>query len=219
MSFIFKLLVGLLGLIVILIILAVGSTIGWSLGMVIPLAVAAYIVFRPKSERAAPNGDEETDDSEPELPGVGQILNGVNSTVEVTGSGIVIARQNLMGTLVYGTKGDKTLPFKSITTVQFKKPSRAVAGYIQFGLLGSIEGGRGIVQASGDENTVLFDLANYEAFRGLKRLVEERLAAGNSPEIDNTPSASQLATLASLYDRGHLSADEFAAEKKKVLAQ
>jgi len=92
-----------------------------------------------------------------------------------------------------------------------------MSGYIQFSLLGGIESNRGIWDASKDENTVLFAHEQLTRFLALRNLVEERLSGPQNSESRSTRT-QDLATLAALRADGHLSEEEFAAEKAKLLA-
>lgn len=150
----------------------------------------------------------------------GSTLNGVGASVEIRRSGILIKRQGKTSFFVHGIKGDKLIPFKSMTAVQLKEPGKAMSGYIQFSVLGGIESTRGIWDASKDENTVLFTLDQLPEFLGLHVLVENRLCTDEKPAASHSQSSGQeIATLAELLAAGHLSPQEFSAQKAKVLAR
>jgi len=50
-------------------------------------------------------------------------FDGLNGQIEVLEDRIVISRKGVFGFLTQGLKGDKTIPFASITAVQFKTAS------------------------------------------------------------------------------------------------
>lgn len=183
-------------------------------GILIPIAIICWIVFRKRRKVSVP-----------EVPAVvarpvsvGESLAGVGATIEIRKAGLAITRLGRASLLVHGMKGEKLLPFRSITAVQLKEPGRSMSGYIQFSLVGAIENGRGIWDASKDENTVLFTLEHLPQFLGLRDLVEQQPGAAANPEIAaSTSRAQELAILAGLRDAGHLSEEEFSAEKSRIL--
>ena len=64
-------------------------------------------------------------------------FDGLNGQIEVLEDRIVISRKGVFGFLTQGLKGDKTIPFASITAVQFKTASAFFNGYIQFTVYGA----------------------------------------------------------------------------------
>lgn len=145
-------------------------------------------------------------------------------TVELLENVLVIRRKGVASFLTQGLKGEKRIPYSSITSVQFKEAG-FTTGYIQLGLAGGIESRRGVWDATTDENTVLFTKAAAEDFRRLRDIVEERAAVargGHSTSVSAAPTkdvAEELGRLADLRDRGVLTEDEFAEQKQRLLGK
>jgi hypothetical protein len=151
------------------------------------------------------------------------IFDGYNGgTVEVLNNVIIIRRQGVASLLTQGLKGEKRIPLSSITSVQFKEPG-LTTGYIQFGVMGGVEGRGGVFNATTDENTVLFVKKALNEFRQLRDVVESRI--GRSGEIAPSNAASkvnfteELGRLADLRDRGVLTEEEFTEEKARLQRQ
>lgn len=153
------------------------------------------------------------------------IFDGRNGgTVELLDNLLVIRRRGVASFLTQGLKGEKRIPYSSITSVQFKEAG-FTTGYIQFGLAGGIESRRGVWDATTDENTVLFTKEAAEDFRRLRDIVEERAATARggpsrSYASDATSNISEeLTRLADLRDRGVLTDEEFAEQKSRLLGK
>lgn len=150
------------------------------------------------------------------------IFDGRNGgTVELLENVLVIRRKGVASFLTQGLKGEKRIPYASITSVQFKEAG-FTTGYIQFGISGGIESRRGVWDATTDENTILFTKEAAEKFRELRDIVEARAAAArqghstpNPPPLANV--ADELTRLADLRDRGVLTDEEFAEQKLRLL--
>jgi len=151
------------------------------------------------------------------------IFDGRNGgTVELLENVLVIRRKGVASFLTQGLKGEKRIPYASITSVQFKEAG-FTTGYIQFGVSGGIENRRGVWDATTDENTVLFTKEAAEQFRKLRDIVEDHAAAarrGGSASNGPPPAANiadELTRLADLRDRGVLTDEEFAEQKARLL--
>jgi len=144
--------------------------------------------------------------------------------VELLENVLVIRRKGVASFLTQGLKGEKRIPYSSITSVQFKDAG-FTTGYIQFGLAGGIESRRGVWDATSDENTVLFTKQAAEEFRRLRDIVEDRAAAargGKEISRNSAPPANiseELTRLADLRDRGVLTEEEFAEQKTHLLGK
>lgn len=137
---------------------------------------------------------------------------------------ITISRKGAMAKVSHGMKGEKRIPIASVTAVQFKKPGLA-NGYIQFSIGGGSESKGGVLDATKDENTVMFTSKHHDEFRAVRdeveRIISQRQPGGGAPTVVNAaaPSVgSQLKELAELRDAGVLSEEEFQAQKAKLLA-
>ncbi|WP_288413525.1 DUF4429 domain-containing protein [uncultured Sphingomonas sp.] len=154
------------------------------------------------------------------------IFDGFNGgTVELLDDLLVIRRQGLRSALNHGLKGEKRIPYSSITSVQFKEPGMTT-GYIQFGIAGGIESRGGVMAATQDENTVLFTAKAKDDFRRLRDLVERRSSDARSGTRPSAAVASvpvvnvgeELTRLADLRDRGVLTDEEFEMQKIRLLS-
>jgi hypothetical protein len=119
-------------------------------------------------------------------------------------------------------KGEKRIPVRSVTAVQFKPAGPMVNGFIQFSLGGGNEArsrfGRQTVDAVNDENSVIFTRKQQGAFTALRDMIDAAVAAGNS----SAPAATidpmdQLRKLADLRDSGVVTEAEFQAKKRQLL--
>lgn len=140
---------------------------------------------------------------------------GFNGTL-ILGDDSLVIKRGFKGFMFGGGKirGDKTIPYASISAVQFKKAG-LTTGYIQFTLVGGIEGGAGVFQAQVDENSVSFYQGQNKAFERAKEFVEARVRShkGGSKHSD----ANDLEKYAELRDKGVISEEEFQAKKKQIL--
>jgi len=148
-----------------------------------------------------------------------QVFEGFGAHVEVTSEGIVIRRKGLVSFANHGLKGEKRIPFASITAVQFKPSGTFTSGYIQFSILGGAESRGGLLSATSDENSVLFKGAKQSAsFERLREIVEaSSKAARPSSATVGSSIADDLTKLANLLERGILTPEEFAAQKALLL--
>ena len=105
-------------------------------------------------------------------------LKGVNGTIIFDGNMVIIRRSGAMARMTVG-KGEKRIPVRSVTAVQFKPAGMAVRGYIQFTIPGGNERrsapGRQTTDAAKDENSVLFAKGDQAAFENLRDAIEARL--------------------------------------------
>jgi hypothetical protein len=114
-------------------------------------------------------------------------------------------------------RGDKSIPYSSITAVQFK-PCRLTAGYIQFTLQGGLEAKGGIFQAIKDENTVSFNsLKNSKLFEEAKETIEKKMHESRSGGDAGRSDADELEKYAGLRDKKMITEEEFQTKKKQIL--
>ena len=97
-----------------------------------------------------------------------ELNGGVGDTLLVYDDKVVITHKGILNFFAMGIKGDKTLYYSDITSVQYKKPG-FTAGYIQFSLPGGRESTGGVFAATNDENTIT--LSNTKSFRQPKKLL------------------------------------------------
>jgi hypothetical protein len=147
---------------------------------------------------------------------------GDNGSLTLKDSFVSIHRnsRNLGATSV----GNKNIPYRSITAVQFHKSEKIFLGYTKGFLQLTIHGGRemqgGIASAMFDENTVTFETEekNIE-FAKAKEIIETRVQQPhNSASLPKSASSlDDLEKLAALKEKGIITEEEFQAKKKQIL--
>ena len=90
------------------------------------------------------------------------------------GKSIIIKRKGFMSFAAHGLKGEKTIPIKFITAIQFKQ-AKFGNGYIQLSIMGGREAKGGLFQGVYDENTVLFNKKQQPEFEKIKKKIEEKI--------------------------------------------
>jgi hypothetical protein len=148
-----------------------------------------------------------------------ETFKGHNGQVELTADSLTIHRRGVLGFLTQGLKGEKRIPYVSISAVQFKKAG-LLNGYIQFSILGGIEARGGAFDAATDENSIMFRSSQNADFARLRDEIERRVAAAKAstaPMAGAASTAEQLSKLAELLEKGLLTQAEFMAEKVKLL--
>lgn len=144
-------------------------------------------------------------------------VKGLNGSIELTESKIVMKRKGFTAFLGHGFKGDKEIFLNQISSIQLKKCSMLTNGYIQFAFSGGKEAKGGIVQATSDENTVMFKKKMEPDFIMLKDKIEEAITKFNSPAPKTDGALDNLEKLAKLKEQGILTEEEFTAKKKQIL--
>jgi len=143
---------------------------------------------------------------------------GTNGSVTLSGDQLIIRRRGFANILTQGFQGEKAIPLRHVTAIQFRSAGTMMAGCIQFTIQGGREFRGGMLEATKDENAVLFERKQEPAFQQLRQLVQDAisftLATGQSASASPT---QQLAELADLVERGFLTREEFDAQKAKLL--
>jgi hypothetical protein len=146
---------------------------------------------------------------------------GHNGQVETDSEAITIKRKGFVGVMTHAFQGEKRIPYSSITSVQFRPAGILTNGYIQFGVLGGNESRGALLDATRDENSVLFRRGNQEQeFRKLRAIVEEAVAETRLAPVVRVKSSSladELTKLADLRDRGAITNAEFEHQKVRLL--
>lgn len=145
---------------------------------------------------------------------------GSNGSVEFADDSIIIRRKGLANKLTQGFQGDKHIPLRSVTAVQFRPAGSMMAGLIQFSILGGREFRGGMLEATKDENAVMFTRDQEPAFAALRQAVQQRINAGDRPAatVATVSATDELERLAAMHDKGHLTGDEFAEAKRRLLS-
>ncbi|MCM3316692.1 DUF4429 domain-containing protein [Rummeliibacillus stabekisii] len=116
-----------------------------------------------------------------------------------------------------GSKGEKSIPIKSITAIQFKEPGMTT-GYIQFAYSGSTETKGGSLSAVKDENSITFNKKELAQAKEFVELIESYRQIENTASIQPAASvADELKKFKELLDEGILTQEEFDAKKKQLL--
>jgi len=150
-------------------------------------------------------------------------MQGVNDVLRVYEDRVTITTQGLMGFISKGLKGTKTIPYDSVTAIQFKRAGWTT-GYIQFTIPGGHESHGGVMAAGMDENTFMFysnvsqgDEGNKQA-EEIKEYIEAKIKEIRAPKSSSVPSlGDELAKIAALKAQGVLSDEEFQAAKKRLI--
>ena len=142
---------------------------------------------------------------------------GHNGQLELLPGRIRIRRAGVLAFIGHGLKGDKEILVSHISSIQYKRAGEFINGYIQFAFVGGQETKRGIFDATQDENSIVFRLSQQPAFDAIKAEIERAMTA---PQAGPAPASAldELAKLASLRDRGILSEEEFAEQKRRLLS-
>lgn len=140
---------------------------------------------------------------------------------------VEITRFGIGGVLLHGLKGVKSIPYLSITAIQFKRATMLTAGYIQFTIHGGRESKKGLFDAVTDENTFLFaqDRDSFwpsctksnQLASQIAQYVESRLHAGQKVSQSGESLSSELQRLAELAASGALSEEEFRLAKRRLI--
>lgn len=115
-----------------------------------------------------------------------------------------------------GSKGEKSIPIRSITAIQFKEPS-LTTGYIQFAYSGSSETKGGTMSAVKDENSITFVKKELDKAKELVELIESKRHAETPSNSSTVSTADELKKFKDLLDEGILTQEEFDAKKKQLL--
>ena len=147
------------------------------------------------------------------------VLEGVNGKLFVYDSKVVIEHGGVLGTMTHGFSGNKTLPMKSIQSIQYREGGIAVNGYIQFAVLGGNERQGGISGAIDDENSIVFTKKSNSVALEIKNFIEDKIFgdANAATVVNQVSSADEILKLKSLLDNGIISEAEFENKKSQLL--
>ncbi|MDP9412537.1 MAG: SHOCT domain-containing protein [Pseudomonadota bacterium] len=193
------------------------SIIFWTLAGVITGPLAAILVLCLRRRKAPqPYVPPSLDTSGINLR-PGDVVEGLRAQIALREDGITIRRDTEGRNLIlHGLKGEKRIPYRSVTAIQLRVPGELTSGYIQFSILGGLESARGIFDATTDENSVLFLSEQTPRMVALRDFIEQRI--GGTPAAPAVIStADELGKLADLRDRGAIDAGEFEAAKAALL--
>jgi hypothetical protein len=182
--------------------------------------IALYFIMRKKPDSNAKKSKKDKAEAHKLSPGGVYIMDGVNDVLEVFNNKVTITpKTDNASIIVRGLKGTKSIPYSSITTVQFRK-ANPINGYIQLSLAGAIESGGGVINAISDENTVFFTQWNNELAEKIRDYIEDRLHEIKRPQPSQVSGASlsdEIRKLSELKAQGVMSDAEFDAAKRKLI--
>jgi hypothetical protein len=141
-----------------------------------------------------------------------------SNELELSGSNVIIRKRGVANMMASGLNGDRTIAISTITSIQLKKAGW-VPGYILFSYAGSKPFSGGIIEATQDPDSLMFDKTLNEEVEEFKNKVEEIMRTSKSPSIGNPASSltDEIMKLATMKENGILSEEEFNAAKKKLL--
>jgi Domain of unknown function (DUF4429)/Short C-terminal domain len=149
-----------------------------------------------------------------------QVKNHCGATVSFDGAFVTIERTGWLERLSVG-KGRKRISVAQITAIQFKPAGWAMSGFIQFTIGGGNERmskfGSQTMDASRDENSVLFTSRQQPEFEQLRDAVEAAMVAPAHHGAGQPDAVDQLRRLAELRDAGVVNAQEFDTAKARLL--
>jgi hypothetical protein len=142
---------------------------------------------------------------------------GHNGQLEMTKTSVIIKRKGAISFLSQGMKGDKEILISQISSIQFRNAGSLVNGYIQLAFVGGQEAKGGIIEATKDENTVMFLLVQQLEFEAFKQELQERINKSRAGNNKSHSSLDELEKLASLRDRKIITDEEFETKKRQLL--
>jgi hypothetical protein len=114
--------------------------------------------------------------------------------------------------------GGKTIPFSSLTAIEFKEAGGLIPGYLQFSLVGGRESVGGFLTAAEDENSFMFLKGNNEQAIKIKDYIEDKLQSLRNPSPSKSSnSADEIAKLFDLKEKGIITDEDFQKGKNKIL--
>ena len=148
-------------------------------------------------------------------------VKGLNGQVEFDGNSLLITRKGGMAFISQGIKGEKKIPIGNVTSVQFKSANMLTNGYIQFATSSSESRG-GILDATKDENSIMFTKNMQAEFETLRSAVEDAIEAHSSARGGQATAESPLDALKKLkelLDLGVITQAEFDAKKENLMGK
>ncbi len=147
-------------------------------------------------------------------------MKGVSEEIVVFKDKVTITPKGAWGFLAKGLKGTKTIPFYSVSAIQFKEAGAVFSGYIQFTIPGGNESKGGVFAAANDENTFMFaGRENNAQAQEIKEYIESAIRKLRAPQL-NVGAASlteELQKLGQLKQQGVLTEEEFQSAKRKLI--
>lgn len=160
-------------------------------------------------------------------------IKGMNGQIKVFEDYIILSRNGITAKTFFGFKGERTIYYKDLSAIEYKKPSFFVTGYFQFIFSGTEQ--KSISFNSLGKSKKSLEDENTVAIRGVdpditslaekvNKILQERLKSYKSlsttQSANVSPSlADEIAKLAELKAKGLLDDEEFIAAKQKLLKE
>jgi hypothetical protein len=142
------------------------------------------------------------------------VVRGANGQIELLEDRLIIGRRGFLR----GLRGEKTIPYSSITAMQAREPGIFAAGYIQLTIPGGIESTKGLWDAWKDENTVVFRHRQRRQFREAREAIQQGIARSQAVRLPgNGSDLDQLEKLTALRTSGAVTEPEFQVMKARIL--
>ncbi|MEA4925722.1 MAG: DUF4429 domain-containing protein [Syntrophomonadaceae bacterium] len=107
------------------------------------------------------------------MPDILMHLDGINGQLELYNDKIIIKRKGALPKIAQGSfREDKTIYLKQITSIQVKPGNIFTNGYIQFSLPGGNDSTKGLINATQDENTIMFVRKHNSVVEEIKNKIE-----------------------------------------------
>ncbi len=145
----------------------------------------------------------------------------IDSTLKVYEDCISFTPKGFFGFMAKGLAGERKIFYKDITSVQFKKPTKWLAGFIEFYVVGhyNTKQGGGLWEGVNNENRINFDLKLLPTMIEIRDFVSTKI--NNQPtyasKVEETNITSELRKYKQLFDEGVITQEEFDAKKKQLL--
>ena len=138
------------------------------------------------------------------------------TSVEVKGDKITIKRKGLLNTINLGMSGEKSFRIKQLTSLQLKKGTMLTNGYLQFGLIGDSSHKQGLLNATQDENTLMFVKKHNDEIQELHDYIDN-YEYQDKPQVKELSLSEELKELKELLDMEIITQEEFDNKKKDIL--
>lgn len=155
-------------------------------------------------------------------------VKGTGGIVYVFSDRVVISRKSITVFFGQGIKGDKTIYFKDIKAIEYKKPTVWANGYIQFianmelatnqtvEILGTA------LKALKDPNAVILRAIKKEVVQNVEAVYQVAVQQWKNSKVEKQKHplldpADEIAKYKKLLDDGTITKEEFEAKKKQLL--
>ena len=143
-------------------------------------------------------------------------------TINIYEDSIELVQTGLLSKAAKGLKGSKTVPFESITAIQYREGNNLTNGYVQISIKGYEESKKGLFDATKDENSIIFQKKNNEIFKKIADLIEEKIKEFSSKASNKITShisiSEEIEKLNNLFKSGAISEEEFTKAKDKLIS-